>query len=98
MKGNKMKLFSSTKQTKALKSLQVIKVDKGAVINGDGLGNKKVPSVQDLIDALEELKDTDVPIYGEGRNFDFVYPEKLTLFEVENEQGGFDTIASLELK
>nr|DAX81705.1 MAG TPA: hypothetical protein [Bacteriophage sp.] len=74
--------LTASKSTKADKVLQVIKVDQNG-FEDYGPKSRKVATVQDFINALEKLKDKNLEAFCQGKDFDFVYPEKITLTEAE---------------
>ena len=89
--------FKASKQIKANKVLQVIEVAK----NGSAdLGPKSeaVATVQDFINALSKLKDKSPAAFCEGKGFDFVYPDKIFLEEVEVEEGVKENQIVIKLK
>ena len=95
--GTKASKLKASKQIKANKVLQVIEVAK----NGSAdLGPKSeaVATVQDFINALSKLKDKSPAAFCEGKGFDFVYPDKIFLEEVEVEEGVKENQIVIKLK
>lgn len=92
---NKIKLAS--KQTKANKVLQVIEVAKNGSADV-GPKSEAVATVQDFINALSKLKDKSPAAFCEGKGFDFVYPDKIFLEEVEIEEGIKENQIVIKLK
>lgn len=88
---------TAAKATKAdMKDLQVIKVDQNGFADVGPKG-KKVATVDDFIKALSKLKDKSPAAFCQGKGFDFVYPEKITLSEVEVEANHLERYVTIDL-